>query len=79
MVICRQRGANELHMVQLKSLPPHHLLVIKIQVGLPFMVPAYRGRHGKQAVKRVSVIQGIPMEFVRTLRAIHYNCVATWS
>ena len=27
MVICLERGANDLHMVQLMPLPPHHLLL----------------------------------------------------
>jgi len=27
MVICLQQGANNLHLVQLMSLPPHHLLL----------------------------------------------------
>jgi len=27
MVICLERGADDLHMVQLMSLPPHHLLL----------------------------------------------------
>jgi len=27
MVICLEPGANDLHMVQLMSLPPHHLLL----------------------------------------------------
>jgi len=27
MVICLKRGANALHVVQLMSLPPHHLLL----------------------------------------------------
>jgi len=27
MVICLERGANDLHMVQLMSLPPYHLLL----------------------------------------------------
>jgi len=26
-VICLERGATDLHMVQLMSLPPHHLLL----------------------------------------------------
>jgi len=26
VVICLERGANDLHMVQLMPLPPHHLL-----------------------------------------------------
>jgi len=27
MVICLERGANDLHMVQLMPLPPHHHLL----------------------------------------------------
>jgi len=29
VVICLERGANTFHMVQLMSLPPHHLLLNK--------------------------------------------------
>jgi len=29
VVICLERGANDLHMVQLMPLPPRHLLLIK--------------------------------------------------
>jgi len=36
MVICLDRGVNNLRMVQLMPLPPHHLLLSKIQNGLPF-------------------------------------------
>ena len=37
MVICLERGANDLHMVQLMPLPPHHLFCFsKIQNGLSF-------------------------------------------
>ena len=36
MVICLERGANDLHMVQLMPLPPRHLLLHKIQNGLSF-------------------------------------------
>ena len=35
MVICLERGANELHMVHLTPLPPH-LCFRKIPNGLPF-------------------------------------------
>jgi len=31
-----ERGANDLRMVQLMPLPPHHLCSSKIQNGLPF-------------------------------------------
>jgi len=36
MVVCLKRDANDLHIVQLMPLPPHHLLLFKIQNGLPF-------------------------------------------
>jgi len=55
LVIGLKRGANELHMVQLMPLPRRHFLLIKIQNGLTFLVPAYSGCPGKEAIKRVSV------------------------
>jgi len=55
MVICLVRGANDLHMVQLMPLPPHHLLLHKIQTGLTFLEPAYPGCSGKEAIKRMYV------------------------
>ena len=36
MVTCLERSANDLHMVQLMPLPPHHLGFSKIQNGLSF-------------------------------------------
>ena len=36
MDICLERSANDLHMVQLMPLPPHHLCLSKIQNGLSF-------------------------------------------
>ena len=36
MIICLQQGANDLHMVQLMPLPPHHVCLGKIQHGLSF-------------------------------------------
>jgi len=35
MVICLERGANDLNMIELMPLPPYHLL-LQIQNGLPF-------------------------------------------
>ena len=41
MVICLERGATDLHMVQLMPLPPHHLAPVKSRMvylsgdGLP--------------------------------------------
>ena len=48
MVICLQQGANDLYMVQLMPLPPHHLLLLE---WLTFLVLAYPGCPGKKAVK----------------------------
>jgi len=55
MVICLERGANDLHIVQLMPLPPRHISFIKILIGLTFLVPAYPRRCGKEAAKWVSV------------------------
>jgi len=55
MVVCLERGANDLHMVQLIPVPPHHLLLHKILIGLIFLVPAYPDCAGKEAIKQVSV------------------------
>jgi len=43
MVICLERGINDLHMVQLMPLPLHHL-----QIGLTSPLPAYPGCLGKE-------------------------------
>jgi len=53
MVICLACGANDLHMVQLMPLPPHHLLLQQNPEWFTFLVPAYTGCPGKKAVKRV--------------------------
>ena len=50
MVICLERGANDLYMVQLMPLPPNHLL---LHQNL-----AYPGCPGKEAAKRLSVFDG---------------------
>jgi len=56
MVICLERGANDLHMVQLMPLPPRDFLLnVKIHIGLTFLLPAYPGCPGKDAVKQMSV------------------------
>jgi len=41
MVICLERGANELHIVQLMLLPPIISCFVKIQIYLTFLLPAY--------------------------------------
>ena len=56
MVICLERSANDLHMVQLMPLPPHHLCFSKIQNGMLsriLLVSAYPGSPEKKAVKRL--------------------------
>ena len=55
MVICMERGANDLHMVQLMPLPPHHLLLQQNPEWLILLVPAYPGCPRKKAVKRLCV------------------------
>ena len=57
MVICLERGADCLHMVQLMPLPSPNPIIsylIEIETGFTFLsVPAYPGCPGKEAVKRL--------------------------
>ena len=55
MVICLERGANDLHMVQLMPLPPHHLLLQQNPERFILLVLTYPGCPGKKAVKRFCV------------------------
>ena len=50
MVICLERGAD-LHMAQLMPLPLTVCCCSKIQIGFTFLVPAYPGCPGKEAIK----------------------------
>ena len=50
MVICLERGAD-LHTAQLMPLPLTVSCSRKIQIGFTFLVPAYSGCPGKEAVK----------------------------
>jgi len=52
--LCLERGAD-LHMAQLMPLPLTVSCFSKIQIGFAFLVPAYPGRPGQRAVKRVCV------------------------
>ena len=55
MVICLERGGNDLCMAQLMPPQPHRLsCFIKIQIGLTFLVPAYPGCPGKETVIQAS-------------------------
>ena len=55
MVICLERGANDLYMVQLMPLPPHHLLLQQNPERFILLVLAYPGCPGKKAAKRLCV------------------------
>ena len=48
-----EQRANDLHMVQLMLMPPDHLLLHLIQIGLNFLFLAYPGCPGKETVKQV--------------------------
>jgi len=48
MIICLERGANNLHVVQLIPLSPIISCFIKIQNGSAFLVLAYPGCAGKR-------------------------------
>ena len=55
MVICLEQGANDLHMVQLMPLPPHHLLLQQNPEWFILLVAAHLGYPGKKAAKRLYV------------------------
>ena len=55
MVICLERCANDLLMVQLMPLPPRHLLLQQNPEWFILLVPTYPGSPGKKAVKRLCV------------------------
>jgi len=53
VIVCLQQAVNDLHMVQLMTPPPHHLLLHKNPEWFTSLVPAYRGCLGKKAVKQM--------------------------
>jgi len=55
MVVCLERGANDLHMVQLMPLPPLYLMLQQNPEWFILLVLAYPGCPGKKAVKRLYV------------------------
>ena len=54
MVICLERGADDLHMVQLMPQPLHHLLLQLNPEQFVFLVPAYPGCPGKRLLNGCS-------------------------
>jgi len=61
MVICLERGTNDLRMVQLMPLSPIISCFIKIQTSLTFLVPAYPSGPGKEAIEWMSVVSCLPI------------------
>jgi len=57
LCVCIILGANDLHVVQSIPLPPRHLLLLKNRNGFAFLVLAYPGCPGKEAVKWVFLTQ----------------------
>ena len=55
MDICLEPGANDLHMVQLMSLPPRRLLLQQNPEWCILLVLAYPGCPEKKAIKRLCV------------------------
>jgi len=60
VVICLERGAD-LHTAQLMPLPHTVSCFSKIQIGFTFLVPAHRGSPGQRAVKRVMILNSLPL------------------
>jgi len=56
VVICLEWGANDCIWSSWCHCHPIISCFIKIRIGLTFMVPAYPGCRGKEAVKRVSIL-----------------------
>jgi len=50
MVICLERGANDMHMVQV--MPPSSLVPVKSE-WFTFVVPSYPGCPGEKAIKQM--------------------------
>jgi len=53
VVICLERGANDMRMVPLVPLTPYHLLLDYNPEWFTFLVRAYPGCSGKKAIKQV--------------------------
>ena len=64
MVICLEQGAD-LHTAQLMPLPLPISCFIKIQIGYTFLVPAYPGCPGKEAVKWLLLLLLLPTSWRR--------------
>jgi len=69
MVICLQRGANDQHLVQLMSLPLHHLLLRKNPEWFTFLVSTYpANRPEKRPLNGCSMIIQYYIQCIRHLQ-----------
>jgi len=73
MVICLERGAD-LHMAQLMLLPLTVSCSSKIQIGFTFLVPAYPGCPGKEAVKWLLLLFILCAKFLSELMMVTSWC-----
>ena len=69
VVICLQRGAD-LHMAQLTPLPLTVSCSSKIQIGFTFLVPAYPGCPGKEAVTWLLLLLLLLSDFPVKMQAV---------
>jgi len=66
VVVCLERGADCLHMVQLMPMPPQSLALFKSRLIFAFLIPAYTGCPRKEAAKRVVGIVAVAVVVLAT-------------
>jgi len=76
VVICLQRGANNLHTVQLMPLPPRHLLLQQNPEWFAFLVPAYTGWPGKKGHYTDAVVVVVLVCITNVLKTIFQGSLA---
>jgi len=70
---CSDGSQNDLHMVQLTPLPPHHLLLscfIKKLNSFTFLVLAYPGCPVNEAIKRMSVCLSVSQHWSKVTYSV---------
>ena len=58
MVICLEQSTSDLHIVQMMSMPTPSSLASLNPERFSFLVPAYSGYPGKEAIKQVLLVLG---------------------
>ena len=69
VVVCLERGADCLHMVQLMPMPPQttkSLALFQFRLIFAFLIPAYTGCPRKEAAKRVVGIVAVAVVVLAT-------------